>query len=220
MKKLFIFDLDGTLLDTVLDLGNSCNHVLSAAGFPIHSLDAYYKFVGNGIAKLIERALPAGEATAENIEKLLPPFRDYYDMHMADDTKPYDGVVAVLESLQASGVKLAVASNKYQAATEARVKKYFPTIQFAAVFGQRDGIPAKPDATIVRDIQSVAAVHENCDVLYVGDSLVDLQTARNAGVDFVAVTWGFCPKEDLEKNSPTYIADNSAELGDIVAANL
>ena len=199
MKKLFIFDLDGTLLDTVLDLGNSCNHVLSAAGFPIHSLDAYYKFVGNGIAKLIERALPAGEATAENIEKLLPPFRDYYDMHMADDTKPYDGVVAVLESLQASGVKLAVASNKYQAATEALVKKYFPTIQFTAVFGQRDGIPAKPDATIVRDIQSVAAVHENCDVLYVGDSLVDLQTARNAGVDFVAVTWGFCPKEDLEK---------------------
>lgn len=212
MRKLYIFDLDGTLLDTVADLGNSCNHVFAEAGFPTHPIEAYYKFVGNGIAKLIERALPADASTSENIEKLLPPFRAYYDLHSADDTKPYDGVVEILEMLQARGVALAVASNKYQAATEALVRKYFPAIEFAAVLGQRDGVPVKPDAAIVRDIQKTAGCEDACDVIYIGDSLVDLQTARNAGVDFVAVTWGFCPREQLVENSPAYIADNAEEL--------
>ena len=212
MKKLYIFDLDGTLLDTVADLGNSCNHVFAEAGFPTHPIEAYYKFVGNGIAKLIERALPADACTEENIEKLLPPFRAYYDLHSADDTKPYDGVVEVLEMLQARGVSLAVASNKYQAATEALVRKYFPTIKFAAVFGQRDGVPVKPDATIVRDIQRAAGCPDNADALYIGDSLVDLNTAGNAGVEFVAVTWGFCPREQLIENNPAYIADSAEQL--------
>ena len=212
MKKLYIFDLDGTLLDTVADLGNSCNHVFAEAGFPTHPIEAYYKFVGNGIAKLIERALPADACTEENIEKLLPPFRAYYDLHSADDTKPYDGVVEVLEMLQARGVSLAVASNKYQAATEALVRKYFPTIKFAAVFGQRDGVPVKPDATIVRDIQCAAGCPDNADALYIGDSLVDLNTAGNAGVEFVAVTWGFCPREQLVENNPAYIADSAEQL--------
>lgn len=212
MRKLYIFDLDGTLLDTVADLGNSCNHVLAEAGFPTHPIEAYYKFVGNGIAKLIERALPAEASTPENIEKLLPPFRAYYDLHSADDTKPYDGVVELLEMLQASGVSLAVASNKYQAATEALVRKFFPTIEFAAVFGQRDGVPVKPDAAIVRDIQSATDCKDTGDAIYIGDSLVDLQTARNAGVDFVAVTWGFCPREQLVENAPAFMADNAEEL--------
>lgn len=212
MKKLFIFDLDGTLLDTVADLGNSCNHVFTEAGFPTHPIDAYYKFVGNGIAKLIERALPADEATAENIEKLLPPFRAYYNLHMADDTKPYRGVCELLAELQQKGVAIAVASNKYQAATENLVKKYFPEINFVAVFGQRDNVPVKPDPAIVRDIQQAAGIEDTAEIIYIGDSLVDLNTARNSNVEFAAVTWGFCPRESLAENNPAHIADTIEEL--------
>ena len=212
MKKLFIFDLDGTLLDTVADLGNSCNHVFTEAGFPTHPIDAYYKFVGNGIAKLIERALPAEEATAENIEKLLPPFRAYYNLHMADDTKPYRGVCELLAELQQKGVAIAVASNKYQAATENLVKKYFPEINFVAVFGQRDNVPVKPDPAIVRDIQQAAGTEDTAEIIYIGDSLVDLNTAKNSNVEFAAVTWGFCPRESLAENNPAHIADTIEEL--------
>ena len=212
MKKLFIFDLDGTLLDTVADLGNSCNHVFTEAGFPTHPIDAYYKFVGNGIAKLIERALPAEEATAENIEKLLPPFRAYYNLHMADDTKPYRGVCELLAELQAKGVQLAVASNKYQAATENLVKKYFPEINFVAVFGQRDNVPVKPDPAIVHDIMQAAGIEDTAEIIYIGDSLVDLNTAKNSNVEFAAVTWGFCPRESLAENNPAHIADTIEEL--------
>ena len=212
MKKLFIFDLDGTLLDTVADLGNSCNHVFTEAGFPTHPIDAYYKFVGNGIAKLIERALPAEEATAENIEKLLPPFRAYYNLHMADDTKPYRGVCELLAELQQKGVAIAVASNKYQAATENLVKKYFPEINFVAVFGQRDNVPVKPDPAIVRDIQQAAGIEDTAEIIYIGDSLVDLNTAKNSNVEFAAVTWGFCPRESLAENNPAHIADTIEEL--------
>lgn len=212
MKKLFIFDLDGTLLDTVADLGNSCNHVFTEAGFPTHPIDAYYKFVGNGIAKLIERALPAEEATIENIEKLLPPFRAYYNLHMADDTKPYRGVCELLAELQQKGVAIAVASNKYQAATENLVKKYFPEINFVAVFGQRDNVPVKPDPAIVHDIMQAANVTDKADIIYIGDSLVDLNTAKNSNVEFAAVTWGFCPRESLAENNPAHIADTIEEL--------
>ncbi len=216
MKKLYIFDLDGTLLDTVADLGNSCNHVFTEAGFPTHPIDAYYKFVGNGIAKLIERALPAEEATAENIEKLLPPFRAYYNLHMADDTKPYRGVCDLLAELQAKGVQLAVASNKYQAATENLVKKYFPDINFVAVFGQRDNVPVKPDPTIVHDIMQAANISDKADIIYIGDSLVDLNTAKNGDVEFAAVTWGFCPRESLAENNPAHIADTIEELCEVL----
>lgn len=216
MKKLYIFDLDGTLLDTVADLGNSCNHVFSEAGYPTHPIDAYYKFVGNGIAKLIERALPADAATAENIEKLLPAFRAYYNLHMADDTKPYRGVCELLADLQTMGVQLAVASNKYQAATEGLVKKYFPEIKFAAVFGQRDNVPVKPDPAIVHDIMQAADVADTADIIYVGDSLVDLNTAKNSNVEFAAVTWGFCPRASLAENNPAHIADCIEELREIL----
>ena len=216
MKNLYIFDLDGTLLDTVADLGNSCNYVFAEAGYPTHPIDAYYKFVGNGIAKLIERALPVEDATSDNIEKLLPPFRAYYNQHMADDTKPYRGVCELLADLQSKNVMLAVASNKYQAATENLVKKYFPHINFVAVFGQRDNIPVKPDPAIVCDIMQTAGITDLTEVIYIGDSLVDLQTAKNSGVEFVAVTWGFCPRESLAENKPAHIADNIEELRDVL----
>lgn len=216
MKKLFIFDLDGTLLDTVRDLGKSCNHILSSAGYPTHPINDYYAFVGNGIAKLIERALPADCATANEVERLLPLFRNYYDQHKADETLPYKGLPALLEKLSHKGAKIAVASNKYQKATEELVSKFFPEITFTAVFGQRDGVPVKPNPAIVEDIMTTSKITNKEDIIYIGDSLVDMNTAKNAGVESVAVTWGFCPKEKLSEFTPDNIADTVEELEKIL----
>lgn len=216
MKKLVIFDLDGTLLDTVLDLGKCCNHILANEGYPTHPIDSYYAFVGNGISKLIERALPPATASAEEAARLLPTFRSYYDIHKADETRPYDGLTALLEKLQSRGVLIAVASNKYQKATEELIGHFFPQIAFAAVLGQRDGTPIKPHPAIVHDIMEMTGVCHKEQIIYVGDSLVDMNTAKNAGVESVAVTWGFCPKERLSEFGPDNIAHSAQELEQIL----
>lgn len=216
MKKLFIFDLDGTLLDTVRDLGKSCNYILEQEGYPLHAIEEYYAFVGNGIAKLIERALPKESATECEVARLLPMFRAYYDVHKADDTCPYDGIPQLLDVLQQRGALLAVASNKYQKATEELVAKFFPQINFAVVLGQRDGVPVKPHPAIVEDIISATGINNKEDIMYIGDSLVDMNTARNAGVESVAVTWGFCTKEKLVEFVPDNIACSVVELENII----
>ena len=197
MKKLIIFDLDGTLLNTIADLAQSTNYALSTLGYPTHPESAYPFMVGNGINKLFERALPEGEKTEANILRVRQHFVPYYDMHNADKSRPYPGIPELLEQLQSRGFQLAVASNKYQAATEKLIVHYFPNIRFKAVFGQREGIPVKPDPTIVEDILALTKIaHE--DVLYVGDSAVDMQTAINARVTACGVTWGFRPRAELE----------------------
>lgn len=216
MKKLFIFDLDGTLLDTVRDLGKSCNYILEQEGYPLHAIEEYYVFVGNGIAKLIERALPKECATECEVARLLPMFRSYYDVHKADDTCPYDGIPQLLDRLQQHGALLAVASNKYQKATEELIAKFFPHINFAVVLGQRDGVPMKPHPAIVEDIISATGINNKEDIMYIGDSLVDMNTARNAGVESVAVTWGFCAKEKLVEFVPDNIACSVVELENII----
>lgn len=212
MKKLFIFDLDGTLLDTVRDLGKCCNHILQGEGYPTHPIDSYYAFVGNGIAKLIERALPAEKASAQEAARLLPSFRSYYDIHKADETRPYEGLSALLDKLQQRNALIAVASNKYQKATEELIERFFPQIAFAAVLGQRDGTPIKPHPAIVHDIMSITGITDTKDIMYIGDSLVDMNTAKNADVESVAVTWGFCPKEKLAEFGPDNIAHSAQEL--------
>lgn len=214
MKKLVIFDLDGTLLDTIADLAAAANHALQKAGFPVYDTETIRTFVGNGISKLLERALPEGARTAENVERLRTDFVPYYDAHNAEQSKPYPGVAALLLRLQERGMMLAVASNKYQAATEKLVAHYFPAIRFVKVMGQREGVPVKPDPTIVFDIMEAAGVGKE-DVLYVGDSGVDMQTARNAGVDAVAVSWGFRPRTELEAFRPLAIIDRAEELADL-----
>ena len=150
-----IFDLDGTLLNTIADLAHSTNYALEKSGFPTHAIEAYKYFVGNGINKLFERALPEGERTQENIARIRSAFLTYYDAHNADYTAPYPGIPELLSQLQADGMALTVASNKYQRATEKLVRQYFPGIRFAAVFGQREGIPTKPDPTVVRDVLQI-----------------------------------------------------------------
>ena len=211
MKKLVIFDLDGTLLDTIADLAESANYALKQLGYPTHDVETIRTFVGNGINKLLERALPSYEQTEENVIRMRSHFVPYYDVHNADLSAPYPGIVNLLEDLQAKGIQIAVASNKYQAATVKLVKQYFPTIDFVEILGQREGINVKPDPTIVFDILKKAKVSFE-ETLYVGDSGVDMQTAINAGIDAVGVTWGFRPRAELESFQPMGLIDKAEEL--------
>ena len=211
MKKLVIFDLDGTLLDTIADLATATNHALAQLGYPTHDMETIRTFVGNGVNKLLERALPDEEKTEENVMRMRTHFVPYYDAHNADLSRPYPGIVSLLKELQAKGLMIAVASNKYQEATVKLVKHYFPTIDFVEILGQREGINVKPDPTIVFDILKKANVSPE-ETLYVGDSGVDMQTAINAGVDAVGVTWGFRPRAELENFRPMGLIDKAEEL--------
>lgn len=211
MKKLVIFDLDGTLLDTIADLATAVNHALKQLGYPTHEVETIRTFVGNGIGKLLERALPADERNEANVMRMRSHFVPHYDVHNADLSLPYRGIVPLLEALQAKGMMLAVASNKYQSATEKLIRHYFPTIRFVEVLGQREGIAVKPDPTIVFDILKKAGVSKE-ETLYVGDSGVDMQTAIHAGVEAVGVAWGFRPRAELEGFCPKGVIDEAEEL--------
>lgn len=215
MKKLVIFDLDGTLLNTIADLAQSTNYALKQLGYPTHPVEKYKFMVGNGINKLFERALPEGEKTEENILRVRKEFIPYYNLHNADDSQPYTGIPELLSELQILGIQLAVASNKYQAATQRLIEHYFPSIRFVAVFGQREGINVKPDPTIVFDILKLSNTPKEA-VLYVGDSGVDMQTAANAEVEACGVTWGFRPRTELEQFNPTYLVSTAQEIKNIV----
>ena len=196
MKKLVIFDLDGTLLNTIADLAASTNHALAANGYPTHPTEEYRFFVGNGINKLFERALPEGEKTEANVLKIRQRFIPYYDVHCVDLTKPYPGIPELLRDLRDQNVQVAVASNKYDAAVQKIIHHYFGDIDFVAIEGQKEGVNVKPDPSVVFSILSQARVPKR-EVLYVGDSGVDMETARRACVDSVGVTWGFRPEKEL-----------------------
>lgn len=218
MIRLVIFDLDGTLLDTVGDLAGACDELLAARGYPGHSTEEYRRFVGNGINKLIERALPAAAASPEAAAELRPEFVRIYRSRITRSTRPYEGVAELLESLRGMGLKLAVASNKFHGGTRQLVEHFFPGVEFCAVLGQREGVPMKPDPAVVREIMDVAGV--GCDeVLYVGDSGVDMQTARNAGVLAAGVTWGFRPRGELEACGADYVVESAGAVA-LLAASL
>lgn len=214
-KKLAIFDLDGTLLDTIADLAQSTNHALQACNFPTHPTEDYRLFVGNGINKLFERALPEGEKTTENILLVRSHFIPHYDCHDTDLSTPYPGITDMLGHLQQAGVLLAVASNKYQSATSRLVSHFFPEMKFCRILGQREGVAIKPDPQIVHEIMDAAGVQPE-EVIYVGDSGVDMQTALNARVTAIGVTWGFRPRQELEQFCPTYLVDTPEEIESII----
>lgn len=211
MKKLIIFDLDGTLLNTTDDIAAAVNFALTKFGYPTHSSATIKSFVGNGINKLIERALPEGKKSEENIMAIRKEFVEYYNVHGTEMTRPYDGIVEILTNLQQNGIKLAVASNKYQQATLHLVKNYFENINFCAVYGQRDGVAVKPDPTIVSDILRDSNVDKS-DTLYVGDSIVDMETAQNAEMDAVGVAWGCKTRYELEACKPLAVIERAEEL--------
>ena len=210
---LIIFDLDGTLLNTIDDLGHACNHALMQSGFPAHAIESYPTLVGHGVKNLIRRALPENEQTEENVERVYTAFVPYYDAHNADYTRPYEGIVELLQVLKQEGHALAVASNKYQAATEKIVNQLFPSI-FDVILGEREGIARKPDPQIVYDIFRMTNHTSNTtsSVLYVGDSLVDMETAQNAQLPFIACSWGFVTRETLRNARAMHIIDHPAEL--------
>ena len=220
---LLIFDLDGTLINTIDDLGQACNHALSACGFPTHKIEDYPRLVGNGINKLIERALPEEHRNEATVLRLREHFVPFYDHHNCDLTRPYDGIPELLKALKQKGDEamrrkgerlfLAVASNKYQAATEKIVAHFFPNT-FDVVLGERVGVPRKPDPQIVWDILASlpSTINHKPSTLYVGDSLVDAATARVADLPFVACTWGFCTKERLQTAQPNYMVNHPSEI--------
>ena len=218
---LIIFDLDGTLINTISDLGQACNHALAACGFPTHKIEDYPRLVGNGVNKLIERALPLEHRNEETVLRLREYFVPYYDEHNCDFTRPYDGIPELLKALKEQGHFLAVASNKYQAATTKIVEQLFPGI-FDVVLGERVGVERKPNPQIVYDILSTLnSQPSTLNCLYIGDSLVDAETARaaasqlstlNAQLSLVLCTWGFGTREQMESAKPDYLVNHPLEV--------
>lgn len=211
MKRLVIFDLDGTLLNTIADLGDAANYALKKNGFPVHSVEKIQSMVGNGIERLLLRALPDGRKDAATLAMVKPDFIEYYDENNCRQTRPYDGIADILTTLQEKGVVLAVASNKYERATFKIIGHFFPDIKWAAIEGQTDTRPVKPDPAIVSDILAKTAIRRD-DVLYVGDSATDMLTARNAGVESVGVTWGFRGETELRENGAAHIVESPGEI--------
>lgn len=216
MTKLAIFDLDGTLLNTVEDLGNATNYALTQCGFPIHPTDAYYQMVGRGIYNLFRAAIPSEYATEDNVQRMASYFIPYYDAHKCDCTRPYDGIPGMLKTITAAGVRLAVASNKYQDGAEKLVHHFFGEYDFVRILGQREGQPIKPDPAIVDQVLAEVPSVTKSETVYVGDSNVDMQTGLNAGVRTVGVSWGFRTREELAAYTPSAIVDTPEELSRVI----
>lgn len=215
MKSYVIFDLDGTLLNTIDDLANATNHALKSLGFPTHGLWVYPNMVGNGVGKLIERALPDDARSEKNVKDMFAAFREYYDQHCCEDTVPYPGIPELIADLTAKGINLAVTSNKYQDAVVKIIAHYFPEANFRAVLGNVEGVPRKPDPSIVFQALSLCPTPK-ADVLYVGDSGVDMETARRACVESVGVTWGFRSIVELKEAYADHIVSTPAQIAELV----
>ena len=208
--KTVVFDLDGTLLDTLQDLHASVNAALTAYGLQTRSLGEVQSFVGNGIAKLIERAI--GVSDYPDFERILSAFKTHYAVHCKDKTKPYDGVLELLKNLQAAGVKTAVVSNKADFAVKLLAEEYFGGLLLDAV-GENEacGVRKKPAPDSLFAVMQKLNAPKN-EVVYVGDSEVDIQTAHNAGVDCISVTWGFKDKSFLLANGASVLVDRPSEI--------
>lgn len=208
--KTIIFDLDGTLLDTLADLAESANYTMKQMGYPAYPIDSFRYFVGNGVPKLLERCLPEDKRTEENIQTARTIFAEYYNIHFVDKTKPYDGVAELLEKLKESRVKMAVASNKSDEFTVSLVKRFFGNA-FDMVQGGKADVPKKPAPDIVYGImEKLGAVPEN--TYFAGDSNVDMYTAKNAGIKAIGCLWGFRTKEELLEGGADFLAESPLDI--------
>lgn len=212
MKKLVIFDLDGTLLNTIGDLADAVDYVMRSRNLPEHTNAEYRQMVGGGIKRLVERALPAELAANERyVEECVTQFRRYYVDNIDRYTIPYEGMPELLRKLQSMGIKLAVASNKFQHGTDRLVAKFFGDIDFVAVEGNREGAPLKPDPEIINNILRLTDINrEEC--VMVGDSGIDIRTAKAANIDSIGVSWGFRFAEELYEAGATIVATTMEEL--------
>lgn len=204
-KTAVIFDLDGTLLDTLDDLRDALNYTLHAFGYPQRTLDEVRRFVGNGIPNLIERATSPDAPIQEMLDVFLP----YYQRHNMDKTRPYAGVSEMLDRLKEQGRLMAIVTNKVHAASQALCGRFFPQVD--VVVGSQPGLPNKPAPDMVRAAMERLGVGP-AETVYVGDSEVDLATARNTGLDCVCVTWGFRDREELERQGGTVFVASPTEL--------
>ena len=219
MYKTYIFDLDGTLLDTLQDLADSVNYALKEHGMPTHSKDAIRGFVGNGVRLLMERAVPTG---AENsmFETVFDSFRQYYMQHSLDTTRPYDGIPELIHELKDRGCQLAVVSNKMMAATQELIAHFFPEIDVAIGEHEAAGIRKKPAPdTVFEALRQLGVSGKTADnkaagqeAVYVGDSDVDLATARNSGLPCISVLWGFRDKDFLLAHGATTFAEKPQDI--------
>ena len=218
MYKVYIFDLDGTLLDTLADLAASTNYALRKHGMPEHSIDDVRRFVGNGVRKLMERAVPDG---ADNplFDEAFATFRQHYMEHSLDTTRPYDGIPETLAALKARGCRLAVVSNKMMAATQELCRHFFPdTIEVAIGEDEAHGIRKKPAPDTVFEALKTLGISrvgasDGLSAVYVGDSDVDIQTAANAGLPCISVLWGFRDRDFLiQHGAETFISAPSELL--------
>lgn len=211
MKKTVIFDLDGTLLNTLDDLADSTNYALSKFGYPTRTIEEVRQFVGNGVAKLIERAIPDGKNNP-NFEKCLSIFKENYAQNMYNKTAPYNGIIEMLSNLKSKGIKIAVVSNKFDLAVKELCKKYFEGfINFAAGENEAQGIKKKPAPdTVISVLNEFNFAPE--DAVYVGDSDVDIMTAKNSKMPCISVTWGFRDEKFLLENGATILINAPSEI--------
>jgi len=208
-KAACIFDLDGTLADTLQDIGNALNQALERKELPPHPLSSIRQFIGHGVHALVLRALP--DTHAENPEDILQSFREIYGEHLLDTTLPYPGIPSLLEELASEGIPMGILSNKPHAMTREIAWRLFPGIPFVDVVGQQEDVPSKPDPTSALILAAQMGVSpEQCVLM--GDTPVDIQTALSAGMMHVGVTWGFRTEDDLLKAGATHIAKDAHVL--------
>lgn len=209
--KGVIFDLDGTLLDTLRDLAGAANQTLESFGFPQHPMDAYRYFVGEGLQTLTKRIVPDSAQGASEIEAVMTKFSEIYREMWNKTTAPYDGIPEMLNAFVEAGLQLSVLSNKPHEFTKVCVASYFPNIPFARVYGNREGVPRKPDPAgalaIAEDLQMTVA-----EIVYVGDTATDMKTGNGAGMKTIGVEWGFREREELLANNAWKIAATPAEV--------
>lgn len=207
-----IFDLDGTLIDSLADLADSANEMLEHYGFPTHPVDPYRYFVGNGSRKLIERCLPKAKSTdTAFVDEALAYYKGCYERRLLNKTVPYEGILEALHAPQEKGIPLGIVTNKHQSAADAIAAKLFPAGMFVEVFGDRPGYPRKPDPK--KPLMIAKEMHVAPEtVAYFGDTSVDMDTAKNAGFYAVGVTWGFRPKEELIEHGADILLDHPSEM--------
>ena len=213
MKKMLIFDMDGTILYTLEDLMNSTNYALLEYGYPVRTLDEVRQYVGNGIHKLVERAVPEG-TPKDRIEDVFETLEKHYKIHCMDTTKPYDGIIDLLKKLREKGFQTAVVSNKVDFAVQDLVDDFFRGL-FDIAIGEREGVRKKPAPDSVYEVMKAFHLAKE-DVVYIGDSDVDFETAKNAGVDYILVEWGFRDRSFLESLGASVFAKKPEDILNLV----
>jgi len=209
--KGIIFDLDGTLLDTIDDIADCMNDVLDRRGLPVHTIAAYKIFVGDGVTNLVRRAASGAEAAGYDLRALEAEYSAEYLERQADKTAPYEGITALLSSLTERDVKIGVYSNKPHDATLKVMAHFFPGITFDAIIGQRPGFPVKPDPGGALEILTIMGLPRE-EVLYLGDTATDMQTAKAAGLQAIGALWGFREKAELEESGAALFAAHPLDV--------